>query len=77
MKPETAKAGNPLPGFLRLQAEEEVKGVLTVATILLFTVLRTDLILTTAESYSLLAAYLVFLGWVVGETVGVFGLVRV
>ena len=52
-------------------------GVLTVATILLFTVLRTDLILTTAESYSLLAAYLVFLGWVVGETVGVFGLVRV
>jgi len=52
-------------------------GVLTVATILLFTVLRTDLILTTAESYSLLAAYLVFLGWVVGETIGVFGLVRV
>ncbi|PSQ15782.1 sodium:calcium antiporter [Halobacteriales archaeon QS_8_69_73] len=54
-----------------------VGGVLTVATILLFTVLRTDLILTTAESYSLLAAYLIFLGWVVGETIGVFGLVQV
>jgi Ca2+/Na+ antiporter len=52
-------------------------GVLTVATILLFTVLRTDLILTTAESYALLIAYLVFLGWVTGETIGLFGLVRV
>lgn len=51
-------------------------GVLTVATILLFTMLRTDLVLTTAESYFLLIAYLVFVGWVVGETVGVFGLIR-
>jgi len=52
-------------------------GVLTLATIHLFTVLRTDLSLTTMESYSLLVAYLVFLGWVVGETIGVFGLIRV
>jgi len=52
-------------------------GVLTVATILLFTVLRTDLSLTGAESYGLLVAYLVFIGWVVGETVGLFGLIRV
>ncbi|MFB6167413.1 MAG: sodium:calcium antiporter, partial [Haloferacaceae archaeon] len=52
-------------------------GVLTVATILLFTVLRTDLTLTTVESYALLAAYLVFVGWIVGETVGMFGLVKV
>jgi cation:H+ antiporter len=50
-------------------------GVLTVATILLFTMLRTDLILTDAESWALLAAYVVFVGWVVGETVGVFGLI--
>jgi cation:H+ antiporter len=52
-------------------------GVLTVATILLFAVLRTDLSLTGAESYGLLVAYLVFIGWVVGETVGLFGLIRV
>jgi cation:H+ antiporter len=51
-------------------------GVLTVATILLFTLLRTDLTLTTAEAYALLCAYLVFLGWVIGETVGCFGLIR-
>jgi cation:H+ antiporter len=52
-------------------------GVLTVATILLFTALRTDLSLTDAESYSLLLAYLVFIGWVLGETIGTFGLLRV
>ena len=49
-------------------------GVLTVATVLLFTVLRTGMVLTTAESYALLGAYLVFVGWVVGETVGVVSL---
>ena len=49
-------------------------GVLTVATVLLFAFLRTDLLLTDVESYGLVAAYLVFVGWVVGETVGVFGL---
>jgi cation:H+ antiporter len=47
-------------------------GVLTVATILLFTVLRTDLVLSDAESYALLLTYLLFVGWVVGETLGVF-----
>lgn len=52
-------------------------GVLTVATILLFTFLRTDLTLTSTESYSLLVTYLIFVGWIVGETVGVFGLIRV
>ncbi|MFB6298335.1 MAG: sodium:calcium antiporter [Salinirussus sp.] len=50
-------------------------GVLTVATIFLFTVLRTDLTLTDAESYGLLAAYLVFVGWIVGETIGAFDLI--
>jgi len=43
-------------------------GVLTLATVLLFGALRTDLSLTTAESYSLLAAYLLFVAWIVAET---------
>ena len=51
-------------------------GVLTLATVLLFTVLRTDLTLTDVESYVLLAAYLVFVGWVVAETAGLTDLVR-
>ncbi len=51
-------------------------GVLTVATILLFTLLRTGLRLGRAESYALLLAYLIFVGWVVGEAVGAFGLIR-
>ena len=51
-------------------------GVLTVATILLFAVLRTDLRLTQPESYLLLAAYVVFLAWVVAETVGATDLIR-
>jgi len=36
---------------------------LTVATVFLFTLLRTDLHLTNNEAYFLLAAYVVFLGW--------------
>jgi cation:H+ antiporter len=52
-------------------------GVLTLATILLFTFLRTDLTLTATESYSLLVTYLIFVGWIVGETVGVFRFIRV
>jgi cation:H+ antiporter len=51
-------------------------GVLTVATVLLFAFLRTDLSLTDPEAYALLVAYLVFVGWVVGETVGTFELLR-
>lgn len=43
--------------------------VLTLATVLLFTVLRTGLMLSTAESYLLLVSYLVFVVWVVLETV--------
>ncbi len=46
-------------------------GVLTLATILLFTVLRTDLSLTDLESYSLLLAYVGFVVWVVLESAGV------
>jgi cation:H+ antiporter len=44
-------------------------GVLTLATVLLFTVLRTGLALSDAESYLLLASYLTFVFWVVLETV--------
>lgn len=45
-------------------------GVLTLATILLFTALRTGLSLTTREAYSLLLAYLAFVAWVITETLG-------
>ena len=51
-------------------------GVLTVATILLFAVLRTDLSLTGVESYLLLATYVLFVAWVVAETVGATDLIR-
>ncbi len=44
-------------------------GVLTLATVLLFTVLRTGLVFSDAESYLLLASYLIFVVWVVLETV--------
>lgn len=43
-------------------------GVLTLATVLLFTLMRTELALSTAESYLLLLSYIVFLTWVVIET---------
>ncbi|WP_423998029.1 sodium:calcium antiporter [Halorubrum trapanicum] len=45
-------------------------GVLTAATVLLFVTLRTSLALTDRESYALLAAYGLFVAWVVAETVG-------
>ncbi|WP_135366395.1 sodium:calcium antiporter [Halosimplex halophilum] len=43
--------------------------VLTLATVLLFTFLRTDLALSTPESVALLLAYALFVGWVVLEAV--------
>jgi cation:H+ antiporter len=46
-------------------------GVLTAATILLFAALRTDLTLTEVESYALLFAYVLFVAWMIAETVGV------
>jgi len=51
-------------------------GVLTVATILLFAVLRTGLSLSRAEAYVLLVSYVVFVAWVVAETVGVTDIIR-
>ncbi|MFB6132816.1 MAG: sodium:calcium antiporter [Halanaeroarchaeum sp.] len=46
-------------------------GVLTLATVLLFGTLRTDLSLTDLESLALLGAYLLFVAWAIAETVGV------
>lgn len=48
-------------------------GVLTLATIHLFTVLRTDLSLTQLEAYSLLIAYLLFVIWVILEATNTIG----
>ncbi|ADQ68996.1 Ca2+/Na+ antiporter [Halogeometricum borinquense DSM 11551] len=43
-------------------------GFLTLATVLLFTVLRTDLSLTDGEAYGLLVAYIGFVLWMIAET---------
>lgn len=45
--------------------------VLTLATVLLFGALRTDMVLTAVESYALLGGYLAFILWVVAETAGI------
>jgi len=50
--------------------------VLTLATILLFTALRTDLSITTIESVALLTSYILFVAWVVAETLGVTSLIK-
>jgi cation:H+ antiporter len=51
-------------------------GVLTLATVLLFALLRTDLSLTGAEAYTLLGSYLLFVAWVVAESVGATHVIR-
>ncbi|GAA0281142.1 sodium:calcium antiporter [Halobacterium noricense] len=51
-------------------------GVLTLATVLLFAILRTDLSVTGVEAYTLLAAYAAFVAWVVSETVGLTNLIK-
>ena len=48
-------------------------GVLTAATILLFTVLRTDLSLSDGEAYLLLLTYVGFVVWIVAEASGIVG----
>ena len=50
-------------------------GTLTLATVLVFAFLRTDLSLTRTESTALLAAYLLFVAWIVAETVGLSNLI--
>lgn len=51
-------------------------GVLTLATVLLFTALRTKLTLSKGESFALLVGYGVFVAWVVAESIGWPGLLR-
>jgi cation:H+ antiporter len=51
-------------------------GVLTLATVVLFAFLRTDLSLSNVEAYLLLGAYVLFVAWVIGETAGVTNLIR-
>ncbi|KTG13342.1 hypothetical protein AUR66_19540 [Haloferax profundi] len=51
-------------------------GVLTLATVFLFAILRTDLRLTRLESYALLLGYILFILWVVAETIGVTNLIK-
>lgn len=51
-------------------------GVLTLATVLVFAFLRTELSLTNVEAYALLVAYLLFVAWVVAETIGVTHVIR-
>ncbi|AGN02545.1 Na+/Ca2+-antiporter [Salinarchaeum sp. Harcht-Bsk1] len=51
-------------------------GVLTLATVLLFTFLRTDLTLYRWESYLLLLAYAVFVAWMVTESIGATDLLK-
>ncbi|MFC6614619.1 sodium:calcium antiporter [Halopenitus salinus] len=51
-------------------------GVLTLATVFLFALVRMDLSVNDPESYALLAAYGLFVAWVIAETVGVTSLLR-
>lgn len=56
---------------INFAASAPMFGLLTVATMLLFVVLRTDMTLTKRESYLLLASYAGFVAWAIGEAVGV------
>jgi len=51
-------------------------GVLTLATVLLFAALRTDLSLTKFEAYALIISYLLFVAWIIAEVLGVTGALR-
>ena len=51
-------------------------GVLTLATIFLFVMLRTELSLTSVEAYALLMAYLVFVAWIITETAGITNVIQ-
>ncbi|WP_254524983.1 sodium:calcium antiporter [Natrinema caseinilyticum] len=51
-------------------------GVLTLATVLLFSFLRTDLSITDLESYVLLLAYGLFVAWMIAESAGLTELIK-
>ncbi|MFC6837684.1 sodium:calcium antiporter [Halomarina ordinaria] len=59
------------PALIDFAVAAPMFGVLTAATVLLFTVMRTDLSLDDREAAALLGCYVVFVAWVVAETVGV------
>jgi cation:H+ antiporter len=46
---------------------------LTFASVAFFAILRTDMLLTSRESYVLLSLYLLFVAWLVAESTGVTG----
>ncbi|MDF9800144.1 cation:H+ antiporter [Catalinimonas alkaloidigena] len=58
------------------KAAAPMMGFLTLATIVLFTMMRTKLSLNKAECWSLLVLYIVFVGWMVLETIGITSIVR-
>jgi len=45
-------------------------GVLTLATLIVFTVMRSRMVLTTAEAWGLIAIYILFVIWISVETFG-------
>jgi len=45
-------------------------GVLTLATLIVFMVMRTQMVLTTTEAWGLIAVYVVFVAWMSVETFG-------
>ncbi len=51
-------------------------GVLTVATVALFAALRTEMRLSKVEAVGLLGLYVLFVAWVVAESVGAINLIR-
>ena len=51
-------------------------GVLTLATVLLFGILRTGLSLSNREAFTLLGAYILFIAWVITETIGVTNVLK-
>ncbi|QCC49306.1 sodium:calcium antiporter [Halobellus limi] len=50
--------------------------VLTLATVVLFAMIRTDLRLSKAESYGLLVCYLLFVAWLITEVLGITAVLR-
>ncbi|MDT8409271.1 MAG: sodium:calcium antiporter [Wenzhouxiangellaceae bacterium] len=50
-------------------------GVLTLATVLLFVIMRTSLVVSSLESWLLLGAYGLFVGWMVTESFSVTNLI--
>jgi Ca2+/Na+ antiporter len=65
-----------LAGTVDYAAAAPMMGALTLATIVLFALLRTDMALTRCECLGLLMLYLVFVAWIGLETAGVTSLVE-